>query len=275
MGMKQLSTERRVQVVAALVEGNSIASTVRMTGVSKPTVLKLLVDLGTACQKYHDEHVRGLTCKRIQCDEIWAFVLAKQKNLPEGLKSTFGYGDVWTWTAIDADSKLMVSWLVGERSIPYAKVFMNDVADRLTHRIQLTTDGLRSYLDAVYDAFGSDIDYAMLIKVYGTEKGEAGRYSPPVVKSVSRDVHCGTPVREHINTSYVERSNLTMRMSMRRYTRLTNGFSKKLENHEHMNALFFMNYNFCRVHMTVKETPAMAAGLTDHRWSIEELIELM
>lgn len=273
--MNCLSTADRVRVVSALVEGCSIRSIVRMTGVSKNTIAKLLVELGAACERYHDEHVRGLTCKRIQCDEIWSFVYAKAKNVPAGMKDTFGYGDVWTWTAIDADTRLMVSWMVGKRNAEYGNQFMQDVADRVTNRIQLTTDGLATYMDAVYKAFGSDIDYAMLIKIYGPDAAGAGRYSPPVVVDVKTDVHCGTPVPKHINTSYVERQNLTMRMGMRRFTRLTNGFSKKLENHEANIALHFMHYNFCRVHQTLRVTPAMEAKLSNRVWEIEDLVALL
>lgn len=273
--MNCLSTPDRVRVVAALVEGCSIRSTVRMTGVAKNTIVKLLANLGTACAAYHDEKVRGLTCKRIQCDEIWAFCYAKQKNVPEDKKGTFGYGDVWTWTGIDADTKLIVSYMLGRRDATYANAFMQDVAERVVNRIQLTTDGLRSYLDAVYNAFGSDIDYAMLIKVYGPDTSGAGRYSPPVVKSVTTDVHCGTPEPKGVSTSFIERQNLSMRMGMRRFTRLTNAFSKKLENHEHNVALYFMHYNFCRVHQTLRVTPAMEAGLADHVWEIEELVALL
>jgi hypothetical protein len=274
--MKQLSTEQRVSVVAALVEGNSINSTVRMTGTSKPTILKLLADLGKACQKFHDDRVRGLSCKRIECDEIWAFIHAKEKNVPAGKRGQFGYGDTWTWTAIDADTKLMVGWLIsGDRRKASANAFLADVAERLTHRVQLTTDGLKSYLDAVYNVFGNDVDHAVLVKLYGNERGGSWRYSPPEVTGVEKTVHCGSPDPAKISTSYVERSNLTARMSMRRYTRLTNGFSKKLENHRHMTAIFFTFYNFCRRHMTLKTTPAVAAGLADRVWEIEDLIGLI
>jgi IS1 family transposase len=274
--MNQLTNEQRVRVVAALVEGNSINSTVRMTGVSKPTILRLLELLGEACKRYHDEHVRGLTSRRIQCDEIWAFVHAKARNVPEDKKNTFGYGDVWTWTAIDADSKLCVSYMVGLRDAKSAHDFMNDVADRLMNRVQLTTDGLKTYLDAVENVFIGDVDYAQLVKVYGTDPGiPAGRYSPGYVKGCEVTVISGDPDPKHVSTSYVERSNLTMRMSMRRFTRLTNGFSKKLENHEHAIAIYCMHYNFCRVHQSLRVTPAMEAKLSDHIWEIEELVALI
>lgn len=274
--MNRLSTSERVQVVAALVEGNSINSTVRMTGVSKPTILKLLANLGEACQRFHDERVRGLTCKRLECDEIWAFIHAKAKNVPEAKRGQPGYGDSWTWTAVDADTKLMVGWLISaDRAKEAANEFMIDVAGRLTHRVQLTTDGLGSYLDAVYRAFGNNVDHAVLVKKYGNEAAGAGRYSPPVVTGVEKTVHCGCPEHAKISTSYVERSNLTIRMGIRRYTRLTNAFSKKLENHRHMTAIFFTYYNFCRRHMTLGATPAMAAGLADRAWGIADLIGLI
>lgn len=277
VSMNRLNTEKRAHVIAALVEGCSIRSTVRMTGVAKNTVVKLLVDLGRACARYHDDNVRRLRCKRIQCDEIWSFVYAKQKNVPEPLKGVYGYGDVWTWTAIDADTKLCVSWLVGLRDAGCAREFMLDVAGRVLQHLQLTTDGHKSYLDAVENAFGSEVDYAQLIKLYGpsqTETTEA-RYSPPKCNGARKVAQLGIPARQHISTSYVERANLTMRMSMRRFTRLTNAFSKKVENLEHAVALHFMFYNYCRVHQTLKETPAMAAGLADHTWSIEELVGIL
>ncbi len=271
--MNKLSTEERVRVVAALVEGNSIRATVRMTGVAKNTVVKLLVELGCACADYHAEHVRGVKAKRVECDEIWSFVYAKQKNVPERKKSKAG--DVWTWTALDADSKLIVSWLVAGRDGAAACEFMEDVASRLANRIQLTTDGHRVYLEAVEAAFGGAIDYAMLIKQYGAERPGEARYSPAVCTGCETVPVVGNPDAEHVSTSYVERQNLTMRMGMRRFTRLTNGFSKKAENHAHAVALHFMHYNFCRMHQTLRCTPAMAAGLTDHRWSLAELVGLL
>lgn len=251
-------------------------SVVRMTGVSNNTVLKLLADLGKACARYQDEKVRNLSCKRIQCDEVWSFCYAKEKNLSKDLKNKFGFGDVWTWTAIDADSKLMVSWLVGERSVPYASKFMSDVASRLKHRVQLTTDGHRPYLRAVEKAFGSEIDYAMLEKLYAAPPNEgATRYSPAQCCGTKTYQVQGNPDPEHISTSFVERQNLTMRMSMRRFTRLTNAFSKKVENHIHSVAMYVMFYNFCRIHKTLRATPAMVAGISDHVWSIEELVGLL
>ncbi len=274
--MNKLSTAKRTQVVAALVEGNSVRATVRMTGVCKKAVLKLLVDLGTACAKYQDEKLRNLPCKKIQCDEIWSFCYAKEKNLPEELKNKFGFGDVWTWTAIDADTKLVASWLVGERSLSYAVKFISDLASRLSHRVQLTTDGHKPYLRAVDTAFGSEIDYAMLEKLYRVPPAEgATRYSPAQCCGTVTHRVMGNPNPEHISTSYAERQNLTMRMQMRRFTRLTNAFSKKVDNLRHAVALHFMHYNFCRIHQTLRVTPAMEAGVADHVWSIEEIIGLL
>jgi len=245
-----------------------------MTGASKNTIVKLLVDVGTACRAYHDEHVRNLTCKRVQCDEIWSFVYSKQKNLPKHLWGVEGIGDVWTWVGLDADSKLAVSWLVGGRDAEYAKVFMLDVADRLANRVQLTTDGHLAYWDAVEDAFGEDVDYAMLVKQYGAPPKSEKRYNPRVCVGAQKRVVDGNPDPKHINTSFVERQNLTMRMHMRRFTRLTNAFSKKVENHEHAVSLHFMHYNFVRIHQTLRVTPAMAAGVTDQLWEIEDLAKL-
>ena len=265
-------------MVAALVEGASINSAVRMTGVSKPTILKLLADLGMACAKYQDENIRNLKSRRVQCDEIWSFCFAKEKNVPEKFKGKFGFGSVWTWTAIDADSKLMVSWLVGDRSADTAMVFMNDVATRLAGRIQLTTDGYKPYLVAVADAFdGVPIDYAMLTKIYNEPPtaGNEKRYSPAVCCGARKDEIKGNPDSKHISTSYVERMNLQIRMGMRRFTRLTNAHSKKLENHKHALALYFMFYNFARIHSTLRVTPAMEVGIADHVWSIDEIVGLL
>ena len=273
--MKQLSTEDRVRVVAALVEGSSISSTVRMTGVSKPTILKLLVDVGTACQKYHDEHVRGLSCERIQVDEIWSFIYAKQKNVPAPLQGKLGYGDIWTFTGLDADTKLMVSWIVGRRSSEFARDFMLDLADRVITRIQLTTDGLNKYPLAVQDAFQDNVDFAQLYKLFAVTRAGEARYSPAASTGQIKWERIGEPNIDHISTSYVERSNLTCRMQMRRFTRLTNGFSKKLANLRANVALHFMHYNFCRVHQTLRVTPAMEAGIADHVWEIEELVAML
>lgn len=274
--MNRLSPERRAQVISCLVEGNSIRATCRMTGAAKNTVVKLLNDLGEACEKYHDEHVRDLPSKRIQCDEIWSFCYAKQKNVPLEKKGEFGYGDVWTWTAICADSKFAVSWLVGKRDSEWALAFMDDLASRLRRRVQLTTDGHTAYLEAVEDAFGGGIDYATLQKLYGkTTKEEESRYSPARCIGIRQDVIAGRPDPAHISTSYVERQNLTMRMSMRRFTRLTNAFSKKVQNLEAAVALHFMHYNFCRVHQSLKGTPAMAVGLAEKPWNIHDLVNLL
>jgi IS1 family transposase len=267
--------EQRVRVIAALVEGMSIRATVRMTGVAKNTIVKLLADLGEACEEFHDQTVRGLTTQRIQCDEIWSFCYAKDKNLPDKMRGKPGVGSVWTWTGIDADSKLCVAWSVGNRDTHCAVQFMNDVADRLANRVQLTTDGFQSYLVAVPHAFGHDIDYAVIEKIYGKTLEPHTRYSPPQCIGCRRHGVIGRPLRQHVSTSYVERQNLTMRMSMRRFTRLTNGFSKKLANLRYAVALHFVHYNFCRKHQTLGTTPAIAAGLTAKVWSLENLIDLI
>lgn len=275
--MNKLSTTKRAAVVAALVEGNSINSTVRMTGVSKPTILKLLADLGCACSRWHDKHVRALKPARVQCDEIWAFTYCKNKTLPRAKAPVAGAGDTWTWTAIDPDSKLVISYLVGLRTPDDAAEFMLDLAGRITNLTQLTTDGMTSYPEAVYQAFGTHVDYAQLIKVYRAERPDHARYSPAECIGTRKQHVIGCPNPEHISTSIVERSNLTVRMSMRRFTRLTNGHSKKVENHGHAIALFFAYYNLCRPHASLgpkKTTPAMVAGLADHAWSFDELIGL-
>jgi IS1 family transposase len=273
--MNRLATDKRIQVIAALVEGTSINATCRITGVAKHTILKLLKNMGCACAAYHEANVRNLRVRRIQCDEIWEFVGAKAKNVsPE--KKAEGWGDVWTWTAIDADTKLIVSYTLGDRGAETAKAFMEDLASRIINRMQLTTDGHRVYVDAVENAFGSEIDYAMLVKIYGASNDNPeSRYSPATCIGCRTGVLAGSPDPKHISTSFVERQNLSMRMGMRRFTRLTNGFSKKLENHGHMVALYFMHYNFCRIHKTLRVTPAMEAGLTDHVWSLEEMLGLL
>ena len=276
VSMNQLSTEKRAAVVAALVEGNSIRATVRMTGVAKNTVVKLLLDLGEACAKFHNETVRNVRSRRVQCDEIWSFVYAKAKNVTATIAEKHAdAGDVWTWTAIDADSKLIVSWFLGTRDGGAAYTFMMDVASRLRNRVQLTTDGHTAYLGAVEDAFGTDIDYAMLQKIYGADPQAETRYSPAQCIGTRVSTITGDPNPKHISTSYVERQNLTMRMSMRRFTRLTNAFSKKVENHAAAIALYFVYYNFGRVHQTLRVTPAMQAGLTEHVWTISELVGLL
>jgi IS1 family transposase len=279
--MNRLSIERRTKVIAALVEGNSIRATCRMTDTAKGTVIRLLRDVGKACAEYQDKHLRNLPCKHIQCDEIWSFCYAKQKNVPEDKQGRLGYGDVWTWTAIDADTKLVPSWLVGLRTADYAHRFMFDLKSRLANRVQITTDGHGVYVWAVEDAFGSEVDYAMLVKLYGQELEGERHYSP--AKCIAAEPHIiqGNPDPTKISTSYVERQNLTMRMSMRRLTRLTNAFSKKMENLERAVALHFMYYNFARPHKTLTPknsigiTPAMAAGITNHIWTIEEIVRLV
>jgi IS1 family transposase len=276
VSMNRLDTDRRAQIVRCLVEGNSIRSTVRMTGTSKNTIAKLLIELGAACTQFMDEAMRDLPCKRIQADEIWSFVGAKQKNVQPHHFDDDGFaGDIWTWTAIDADTKLVPSWMLGGRDAKTARDFMEDLAGRLSNRVQLTTDGHKAYLSAVDKAFGSDIDYAMLVKIYGENAEDQKRYSPAVCIGCERKEITGNPNPDHISTSYAERQNLSMRMSMRRFTRLTNAFSKKLENHAASVALYFTWYNFGRVHQTLKATPAMATGIADHVWTIEELIALL
>ncbi len=274
VSMNRLDKSKRIQVVRCLVEGNSIRATVRMTGVAKNTVAKLLVDLGTACAKHQDENLRNLPCRRVQCDEIWSFVGAKQKNVSEE-QMLDGWGDVWTWTAIDADTKLVPCWMVGQRGLESATEFIGDLASRLKFRVQLTTDGHRPYLNAVEDAFGGDIDFAQLIKVYGSSGEAQTRYSPGQCIGTLTNAVTGSPDPKHISTSYVERQNLTMRMSMRRFTRLTNAFSKKLENHMAAIALHFMYYNFARIHTTLRVTPAMEAGIANHAWTVEEIVSLL
>lgn len=272
--MRQLDSSQRAQVVRCLVEGNSIRSTVRITGVAKNTIARLLGELGCLCVAYHNRTVRNVRVRRLQCDEIWEFIGAKAKNVtPE--KKAAGKGDVWTWTGIDADSKLCVSYLVGGRGAGWANDFMEDCASRIRGRVQITTDGHKVYLDAVENAFGADIDYAQLQKIYGAPTENDRRYSPATCIGCDMKVVSGDPDPKHVSTSYVERSNLTLRMGMRRFTRLTNGFSKKVENHRHMVALFFLYYNFCRVHSTLRVTPAMEAGISDHVWSLEEMCELL
>jgi IS1 family transposase len=272
--MNRLSLESRAKILGLLVEGNSLRAITRLTGASINTVTKLLVDLGRACAKYHDDHVRNLKVRRLQCDEIWCFVGAKAKNVtPE--KEAEGWGDIWTWTALDADTKLCVSYLVGGRDAIWAEDFMEDCARRINSRVQVTTDGHRAYLEAVEGAFGMDVDYAQLQKIYGAPTdAEQRRYSPAKCIGADMKVVSGNPDPKHVSTSFVERQNLTMRMGMRRFTRLTNGFSKKVDNHAHMVAIHFMYYNFARVHKTLRVTPAMEAGLSDHIWSLEEIVLL-
>ena len=272
--MNQLSLQERVRVITALVEGNSLRAVSRMTGTHRTAIQKLLVEVGVACSKFQDRVMRNLTCKRIQCDEIWAFVGAKEKNTTEETKAQ-GWGDAWTWIAMDAETKLIPCWLVGTRDAGAAHHFMHDLADRLAHRVQLTTDGHKPYLTAVADAFGTDVDYAQLVKIYGEGPKTEARYSPAQCMGARKAHITGTPEHAHISTSFIERQNLTVRMQCRRFTRLTNAFSKKVENHEAAIALHFMHYNFCRVHQTLRVTPAMQAGLSNHIWSLAEVIALL
>jgi IS1 family transposase len=271
--MNKLTLEEKTQIISALVEGNSIRATCRMTNHSKGAVLKLLVEVGNACIKFHDERVKNIHSKRIQCDEIWSFCYSKQKNIPAAMQGIFGYGDVWTWTAIDAETKLCVSWMVGHRDGDSAHLFIQDLADRLANRVQLTTDGLKAYLEAVEGAFGCDIDYALLVKLYGSSQEET-RYSPAQCLGTRIEAISGNPNRKHISTSFVERQNLAMRMNMRRFTRLTNGFSKKIENHIAAISLHFVYYNFVRIHQTLRVTPAMEAGIMVSPMSIRDIAEL-
>jgi IS1 family transposase len=275
MSMNKLSIAKRAQILSMLVEGSSMRSVSRVADVSINTVAKLLADAGEACAAFHDEAVRGVKAKRVQCDEIWSFVYAKKRNVEGAKDAPEGAGDAWTWTALDADTKLIVSFLVANRDAPSAQTFMQDVASRLANRVQLTTDNLRSYLDAVEDAFGGDIDYAKLIKLYGEGPASAGRYSPAECTGIKRVRMMGDPDPKHISTSHVERQNLTMRMSMRRFTRLTNAFSKKLEPHMDMVALYTVWYNFARMHKTLRCSPAMAAGLSQTLWSMEDVVGLI
>jgi len=279
VSMNRLPQAKRVQVVKALVEGNSIRATVRMTGVAKNTVSKLLVELGEACSQYQDDALRGLTCRRVEADEIWAFCYAKEANVPAEHEGEFGYGDIWTWVAMDADTKLVPSWLVGERDTPTAIDFMMDVRERIANRTQLTTDGLVSYFTAVEEAFGADVDYGQLVKIYGSDPANERRYSPSHLLRAEKRRISGSPDAATVTTSHIERQNLTMRMGMRRFTRLTNGFSKKAENLAAAVSLHFMHYNFCRAHKSLANpyprTPAMAAGVTDHVWTVDEIVALL
>jgi IS1 family transposase len=272
--MNKLDSATRSQILTLLCEGMSMRAVARVTGVSFNTIAKLLIDAGNACMDFHDEKVVGVTSCRIQCDEIWSFAYAKSRNLATAKAAPYGAGDVWTWTGLDADSKLIVSWFVGDRTHGDAKRFLDDLRGRLANKVQLSTDGHRAYLSAVKE-LDFDADYAMLIKLFGPAPGGAGRYSPPAVVGVQTKVIKGNPDKDHINTAFVERHNLTMRMQMRRFTRLTNGFSKKFENHCHALALYFFWYNWIRIHKTIRVTPAMAARLTDRLWAWEDIIVIM
>jgi IS1 family transposase len=273
--MNKLSRERRAQIIGMMVEGNSIRAIVRMTRVSKNTVIKLLEDAGEAFLFYHDRYVRGIASHRVQCDEIWSFAGCKQKNVAKAKRKDLAYGDVWTWVAMDADTKVAISYLIGGRDAEYAMALMDDLRGRVTARLQLTTDGHSPYLQAVEEAFGGDIDYAMLVKLYGTPPAEpeaARRYSPSDCIGTRKRAVTGNPDPRHVSTSYVEHQNLTMRMAIRRFARLTNAFSKKIENHAHSVAIHFMHYNFVRIHQSLRVTPAMAAGVTIKLWSLMDLV---
>jgi IS1 family transposase len=274
--MNKLPPDKRAQILHLLCEGMSIRAITRTTGASKNTVTKLLEDVGAICAAYHDATVRSVSAKRIQVDEIWSFTYAKQKNVPTSKAAPDGAGDTWTWTAIDADTKLVVSWFVGGGDAYCANAFINDLASRLANRVQLTSDGLKAYLEAIEGAFGADVDYAQLVKLYGDAPESAkGRYSPAECTGIKKTVIEGEPDDKYISTSFVERQNLTMRMHMRRFTRLTNGFSKKVEQHANAVALHFMYYNFCRIHRTLRVTPAMAAGVTDRLWEVKDIVALI
>jgi IS1 family transposase len=273
--MNRLSLADRARILACLVEGSSLRATSRMVDVSLNTVLKFVRDLGMACAVYQNEHLRGIASKRVQCDEIWSFIGSKEKNVPKDQRG-FGRGDVYTWIAIDADTKLVMSWMVGRRDASYARVFIDDLASRLANRVQLSTDGHHAYLNAVERSFGGEIDYGMLKKIYGAASGgkDERRYSAGECCGAIKGALCGDPDFQHISTSFVERQNLTMRMGMRRFTRLTNGFSKKVENHDYAIAIHYMHYNFGRIHKSLRVTPAMQSGIADHVWSLEEIVSL-
>jgi IS1 family transposase len=272
--MNTLDKTKRAQLISVLVEGNSLRATARICDVAFNTVLKFIPQIGKVCFDYQDQAFRNLKCKRIQCDEIWSFCYAKEKNVPKYKKGQFGYGDVWTWVAMDAESKLVPSFMVGNRDSVTAKMFIDDLASRLANRVQLTTDGYKVYLEAVEGAFGSEIDYAMLVKMYESSQEET-RYSPAQCNGCKATAITGNPDRDHISTSYIERQNLTIRMGARRFTRLTNAFSKKVENHAFHLALHYMHYNFVRIHKTLRMSPAMKAEVTDHLWSVEEIAGLL
>jgi IS1 family transposase len=276
VSMNRLTGEDRARILHLLCEGSSIRAITRLTGTSKNTVIKLVIDAGKACSWYQDRVFRNLTCKRVQVDEIWNFVYAKQKNVSAAKTAPAHAGDVWTWTAIDADTKLIPSWFVGGRDSDSAIIFMDDLASRLANRIQLTSDGHKAYLEAVEGAFGADIDYAILVKIYGVSaENSKGRYSPAECTGARKDRIEGNPDPKHVSTSFSERSNLTLRMHMRRFTRLTNAFSKKVENHAYAVALHMMYYNFVRIHNTLRTTPAMAAGITKRLWEIGDVVDVM
>ena len=274
--MNKLPLEKRAQILGMMVEGMAIRAISRMTGASKNTIVKLLADAGAACSAYQDEHVRGLKSKRLQLDEIWSFVGAKEKNVPKDQKGQ-GRGDVWTWTALDADTKLIASWMVGDRSADTGREFVCDLASRLTNRVQITTDGHKAYLESMEEGFGGAVDYAVLEKIYHEKSSFKGprRYSPPRMVRSYTTCCSGNPDKAHISTSFVERQNLNIRMGLRRFTRLTNAFSKKVDNHIHALAIYFMHYNFVRLHQSLPITPAMAAGITPKLWSLEDMVRMV
>ena len=273
--MNKLPSAKRAQILGMMAEGVSLRAITRLTGVSKNTLAKLVEDAGQAFSEYQDREFRNLACRRLQVDEIWSFVYAKAKNVEAAKNAPEGAGDIWTWTAIDADTKLIPSWLVGKRDADAASGFISDLASRLSNRVQLTSDGHKPYLEAVEAAFGADIDYAMLVKIYGDAGAPAGRYSPAPCMGAKKERVEGNPDKRHISTSFVERSNLSMRMGTRRFTRLTNGFSKKAENHAHAVAIYFMHYNFVRIHQTLRCTPAMAAGVTTKLWELADMVRVL
>lgn len=278
--MNKLTHDKKIQVISSLVEGSSLRSVARMTGVSRTTIHRLLENVGETCLEYQDIFLRNLPCKNLQIDEIWSFCYAKEKNVPQEFKGMFGFGDTWTWVALDADTKLVPNWLVGSRDADTGYKFLSDLKKRLANRVQITTDGFKVYLKAIEMVFGSEVDHAMLVKLYGqTPEGEK-RYSPAECIATETQILQGNPIKKNISTSFVERQNLTMRMNMRRFTRLTNAFSKKVQNLEHAVALHFFHYNFCRPHKTLNKernlgiTPAMAAGVSKHAWTIGDIVEL-
>lgn len=270
--MNKLPLEKRAQIIGMMVEGMAIRAISRLTGASKNTIVKLLRDVGSACAEYQDKALRNLTCQRLQLDEIWSFVYAKAANVPDNRWGEAG--DVWTWTAIDADTKLIASWSVGDRTAGTGRAFVKDLASRLANRVQITTDGLRTYLTAIERAFGGDVDYAMLDKIYAAPIGVQGRYSPPECVGAKKRHVVGNPDPDHVSTSYAERMNLNFRMGLRRFTRLTNAFSKKIENHYFALSIYFMHYNFVRIHQTLRVSPAMAAGVSNKLWNAVDIIRM-
>lgn len=275
MGMNKLPSAKRGQILSMLCEGSSMRATARVCDVSLNTVSKLLIDAGLACARFHDTAVRNVKAQRVQCDEIWSFCYAKAKNVPTAKAAPEGAGDVWTWTALDSGSKMIVSYLIGGRDGEYALAFIEDLRSRLATRVQLTTDGHKAYLNAVEEAFGTDVDYAQLVKLYGEGPRTEARYSPAECIGARKERVTGNPDKAHVSTSHVERSNLSMRMHMRRFTRLTNGHSKKFENHCHMVALYTVWYNFARINGAVKMAPAMAAGVSDRLWDMADIVALI